>query len=158
MQLTRAADYAVRVMVALAREPRNGRASLALLADSTEAPGSFLSKVLQSLARAGLIESKRGYAGGFAISPAGRASTMRQVIEAIDGPIALNTCVAGDQHCSRSFTCPAHPVWVRAQRAMLLELDSARISDLASERVRGAVPQGEPAALVQCIFPCGSWR
>src|SRR5579884_2681737 len=122
MQLTRAADYAVRVLVALVRKPCDERVSLPALARETEAPESFLSKVLQSLARAGLIESHRGHAGGFAASPAGRSSSMRQVIEAIDGPIALNVCVNGELGCERSSYCPAHPVWARAQRAMLREL------------------------------------
>lgn len=141
MQLTRAADYAVRVMVALAAEPWDRRASLPELARVTEAPESFLSKVLQGLAKAGLLDSQRGHAGGFAISAKGRAANMRQVIEAIDGPIALNVCVGGEQECGRSLHCPAHPVWARAQRAMLRELETAKIAEMALERRYGFAPQ-----------------
>ena len=65
MQLTRAADYAVRVMIQLAASAADGRVSLPALAKATGAPESFLSKVLQALARAGLISSRRGQAGGF---------------------------------------------------------------------------------------------
>jgi len=60
MQLTRAADYGVRVMIELAALQGDGRVSLPALARATAAPQSFLSKVLQSLARAGLITSQRG--------------------------------------------------------------------------------------------------
>ncbi len=60
MQLTRAADYAVRVMIQLASLPNHARVSLPSLAQATGAPESFLSKVLQSLARGGLITSQRG--------------------------------------------------------------------------------------------------
>lgn len=144
MQLTRAADYAVRVMVALARESGEQRVLLSELARVTEAPESFLSKVLQALAKARLIESQRGHAGGFAISATGRSSNMRQVIEAIDGPIALNVCVGGEDGCERSLHCPAHPVWARAQRAMLRELEAAKIAEMALQRRLVFVPQGGP--------------
>ena len=73
MQLTRAADYAVRVMIRLATQPAKERVSLPELAEATDAPESFLSKVLQALSRAGLISSRRGQSGGFEISPRGRA-------------------------------------------------------------------------------------
>lgn len=133
MQLTRAADYGVRVMVHLAAAPRNKRLSLPELARAAEAPESFLSKVLQALSRAGLIVSRRGQAGGFAISPRGAAATMRQVIEAVDGPVRLNVCLIPGKACQRKSWCPAHPVWARAQRAMMDVLESATMAQLASQ-------------------------
>lgn len=132
MQLTRAADYGVRVMVHLATLPDEKRALLPDLAAVTDAPESFLSKVLQSLAHAELISSRRGKLGGFAILPRGREATMLQVVEAIDGPVCLNVCLNGGRECERKPTCPAHPVWARAQRAMLDVLMSATVSSMAS--------------------------
>ena len=132
MQLTRGADYAVRVMVHLAALPDDQRALLPELSRATGAPESFLSKVLQSLAHAQLIESRRGKTGGFIILLAGRQATMRQVIEAIDGPICLNVCLNGGKDCDRKSDCPAHPVWARAQRAMLDVLMSVTVSGMAS--------------------------
>ena len=132
MQLTRAADYAVRVMVYLATLPPEDRAFLPDLAHATEAPESFLSKVLQSLAHAQFISSRRGKLGGFAILPPGREATMLQIVEAIDGPIRLNVCLNGSKECERKSTCPAHPVWARAQRAMLDVLTSATVSSMAA--------------------------
>jgi len=131
MQLTRAADYGVRVMVHLATLPERARALLNDLAEATDAPESFLSKILQSLARAHLIESRRGISGGFTILPAGRAASMRDVIEAIDGPIRLNLCLVEGAHCERKGTCPAHPVWARAQRAMVDVLGNTSIAEMA---------------------------
>ena len=133
MQLTRAADYAIRVMVYLATLPDHQRALLPDLASATDAPESFLSKVLQSLAHAQLISSRRGKLGGFAILPQGREATMLQIIEAIDGPICLNVCLDGGKDCNRKSTCPAHPVWARAQRAMLDVLVSATVASLAAK-------------------------
>src|SRR4051812_13472695 len=90
MQLTRAADYAVRVMMYLAALNAGERASLSSIVEATAAPESFLSKVLQSLTRAHMISSRRGPTGGFEIAPIGRRASMRDVVEAIDGPISLN--------------------------------------------------------------------
>ena len=142
MQLTRAADYAVRVMVQLASSPAEQRVLLPDLAAATEAPESFLSKVLQALAHAGLIDSKRGHTGGFFISPRGRGASMREVIEAIDGPITLNVCLMQGRSCHRKPTCSAHPVWERAQAAMMDVLSQAMIADLAVE-------QAQPLCMVE---------
>ncbi len=131
MQLTRAADYAVRVMVHLAAAEAEPRVSLPALAKATGAPESFLSKVMQELTRGGLVVSQRGHAGGFAMAPRGRQASVRQVIEAIDGPIQLNVCLGTERTCARQHWCPAHPVWIRAQQAMLSVLDRALIADLA---------------------------
>ena len=131
MQLTRAADYAVRVMIHLATLPAQERALLPSLAAATGAPKSFLSKVLQALCRAGFIVSRRGQAGGFEILPSGREATVRDVIESIDGPICLNLCLVSGVTCNRSSHCPAHPIWEKAQEAMLDVLNSATVAELA---------------------------
>jgi len=131
MQLTRAADYAVRVMIHLATLPANERTLLPSLARATGTPESFLSKILQALGRAGLVASRRGQSGGFEILPPGRVASVRAVIEAIDGPIGLNICLVSGASCNRKSFCPAHPIWASAQEAMLDVLNAARIADLA---------------------------
>lgn len=132
MQLTRAADYAVRVMIHLATHTE-GRVLLPELAAATDAPESFLSKVLQALSRGGLISSRRGQSGGFQISQGGREASMLQVIEAIDGPICLNVCLISGKSCQRKAHCPAHPVWAQAQMAMVEVLSRAMVAELAFE-------------------------
>ena len=127
MQLTRAADYAVRVMIHLASQPEAAVVSKTLLAKVAEAPESFLSKILQSLARAGLIQARRGVVGGFSLLPRGAGASLLDVVEAIDGPIALNLCLNPAVSCHRQPTCAAHLVWAHAQAAMLSVLDEAKI-------------------------------
>lgn len=131
MQLTRASDYAVRVMVFLAGLAGGERVSLPQIVKATGAPDSFLSKVLQGLTRARLVSSRRGPAGGFEISAVGRRASMRDVVEAIDGPVSLNVCLSQRRSCPRKSWCPAHPVWVKAQEALLGVLSTARIADMA---------------------------
>ena len=133
MQLTRAADYAVRVMIHLAGLPSGTRASRAALAEAAECPEQFLSKVLQSLTRAGLVISHRGNTGGFELPEVHRQSSILQVVEAIEGPMRLNVCLTANAACNRQGWCPAHPVWVQAQRAMADVLANACIGDLSRE-------------------------
>jgi Rrf2 family protein len=130
MQLTRAADYAVRVMIHLASQPRDTVVPKAQLARAAEAPESFLAKILQSLTRAGLIQTRRGVEGGFALLPRGAQASLLDVIEAIDGPVALNLCLVPGHGCQRQSHCAAHLVWARAQSAMVQVLHQALIADL----------------------------
>lgn len=133
MQLTRAADYAVRVMIHLASQPAGTRLNRDSLASATDVPTHFLSKVLQVLVRARLIVAQRGTSGGFALGgPAEQISVLR-VVEAIEGPIALNQCAANGSGCSRQGWCPAHLVWAEAQAALTQVLKNASIARLASE-------------------------
>ena len=131
MQLTRAADYGVRVMIHMATLPAHERALLPALARATGAPQSFLSKVLQALCRAGFIASQRGQLGGFEILTPGRKASIRAVVEAIEGPICLNLCLVSGASCKRKSFCPAHPVWASAQEAMLKVLDTESVAELA---------------------------
>jgi Rrf2 family protein len=133
MQLTRAADYAVRVMIHLAGLPPGMRASRGELARAAECPEQFLSKVLQSLTRAGLVISHRGNTGGFELPEAHRGATMLNVVQAIEGPVRLNLCLTSDHTCSRQEWCPAHDVWAEAQKAMLGVLQSVSIDNLAAK-------------------------
>ena len=145
MQLTRAADYAVRVMVHLAGLPPETRASRAELAVAAECPEQFLSKVLQSLTRAGLVLSHRGNTGGFDLPNSHRTASLLEVVEAIEGPIRLNVCVNSDRSCLRQEWCPAHNVWVNAQAAVAQVLRDSTINILAQQ---AAAHKGGGTALI----------
>ncbi|HVP55148.1 MAG TPA: Rrf2 family transcriptional regulator [Candidatus Eisenbacteria bacterium] len=134
MQITRAADYAVRVMVHLASLPPGTRVQKRTLVELSEAPKSFLSKVLQRMVAQGLIRSWRGGGGGFELArPANQVSVLN-VVEAIDGPIHLNLCVPGASGCERSLACAVHPVWVEARTALVRVLNRATMAKLAKRR------------------------
>src|SRR4051812_5134488 len=101
MQLTRAADYACRVMIHMASLAPGTRTSRTDLASAAGCPEQFLSKVLQDLTRAGLVVSHRGNTGGFELPPVHHKATLLEVIEAVEGPVRLNLCLAGDAACDR---------------------------------------------------------
>ena len=133
MQLTRAADYAVRIMIHLATLPSGTRTNRAALAEAGEIPEHFVGKIVQRLSRAGLIASHRGVGGGFALAvPAERVSVL-DVMEAVEGPTQLNACVAPGMSCTRKSWCPAHFVWLEAQEAMTAVLRRATIAKLAQK-------------------------
>ena len=131
MQLTRAADYAIRVMIHLAGMPPGKRISRDDLASAAECPEQFLSKVLQGLTRAGLVISHRGNVGGFELPDVHLTATVLEVVEAIEGPIRLNICLMSSQACPRESWCPAHGIWEDAQAAMTNVLKAATIDELA---------------------------
>jgi Rrf2 family protein len=120
------------------------------LADAVECPEQFLSKVLQSLTRAGLITSHRGNTGGFELPPVHWNASILEIVEAVEGPIRLNTCLNGQDECGKCHWCPAYPVWNEAQKARAAVLRGATIGELApalSGMGRGARDSSRKTAL-----------
>ena len=136
MRLTRAADYAARVMIHLASMPADSRASRSELAAAAEVPKPFLGKILQSLVRSGLIHSQRGVSGGFVLGRPPSEVTLLDVIEAVEGPLSLNRCLNPGEGCHRTTWCAAHFLWKDAQQAMVAVLRRASILELAHESAR----------------------
>ena len=116
IELTRKGDYAVRVVVDLAAQPADTVVRTDDLGRRTEVPRAYLTKIVQSLARDGLVRTRRGALGGVSLAASPEAISLRRVIEAVEGPIAVNRCVTQPPRCTRAGTCPIHPVWLRIQR------------------------------------------
>jgi Rrf2 family protein len=132
MQLTRAADYGVRVMIHLSNGIPGTRSSLTDLAGAAEVSPAFLSKVLQRLVRAGLVASRRGKRGGFELLERGRQASLMDILAALDGVPELNACLINGG-CHRSTWCAAHGVWVEAQEKMREVLTGATLQRLARD-------------------------
>jgi len=134
MRLTRQGDYAVRVMVDLAAQPQDVPIPRAQIQARQDVPGAYLAKIVQALARAGLVRTLPGSRGGVLLNAAPDAVTLLQVIEAIEGPIHLNRCVVAPGSCPRDRFCSVHPVWLRLQALVRRELEAVTISALAVPR------------------------
>ena len=115
MQITRATDYAVRVMIHLAGLPPGSSVRQSELSKTTDVSGHFLSKVLQQLVRSRLIRSQRGSGGGYALAVPPSSVSLLDVVEAIEGPVRLNQCIEEGPSCERKVWCPAHQVWAEAR-------------------------------------------
>ena len=123
----------MRAMTYLACYPDGHVASLRDICRAQEIPETFLAKILQSLSHAGLAISQRGARGGFALARPASEISMRDVVEAVDGPIALNPCVLWPEDCSRSDECQVHVAWVEAQERLMTVLDGVTLQSLASQ-------------------------
>ena len=146
MQITRAADYAVRVMIHLACTPHGHRNPLHELSAATGVQESFLSKILQRLVHQGMLLSQRGSGGGFVLNRAPDQIALLDVVEAIEGPTQLNHCVGDSGVCDRKSWCGASSVWERAQSSLIQVLDGVSIAQLANETARLlALQQGSPS-------------
>jgi Rrf2 family transcriptional regulator, iron-sulfur cluster assembly transcription factor len=142
LQLTRGGEYGVRAMAYLAGFPMGHVASLHEIGAAQDIPESFLAKILQSLVHAGLALSQRGAHGGFALARPAETITLRAVIEAVDGPIALNLCALSAEECDRSGSCRVHRAWVSAQEQLMAVLESVTLDTVA------AAPADVPAPVV----------
>jgi Rrf2 family transcriptional regulator, iron-sulfur cluster assembly transcription factor len=131
LRLTRGGEYAVRAMAYLARFPDGHVASLRDIGVAQDIPESFLAKILQSLVHRGLAISQRGAHGGFALARPAAEITLRDVIEAVDGPISLNQCVLWPEDCDRSGDCEVRCAWVQAQERLMSVLDTITLASLA---------------------------
>jgi Rrf2 family protein len=138
MRLTRQADYAVRVMLDLALQPLDLPIPRAQIQARQDVPAAYLAKIIQALARAGLVRTRPGARGGVTLNAPAEAVTLLQVIEAAEGPIRLNRCVETPGACPRDRFCPVHPVWVRLQALLTRELGGVTIAALARLSHSGA--------------------
>ena len=135
LQLTRGGEYAIRAMSYLAKFPDGHVASLHDIGQAQDIPESFLAKILQSLVHGGLAVSQRGAHGGFALARPATEITMRDVIEAVDGPVALNQCVLWPEDCERSGDCELHKAWMRAQAQLMDVLGTVTLRSLSPAAV-----------------------
>ncbi len=112
MLVTREADYAIRCVLEVARHGRISAGQIAVLQGISP---TFLGKIVQSLARAGILSTRRGVGGGVSLALPIEQITVLQVIEAVEGPICLNECLANPPQCPHTSTCPAYPLLQRVQ-------------------------------------------
>jgi len=137
MQITRQADYAVRAVLYLARAGEQ-RTATSSIAEQQKIPPSFLAKIISQLSIAGLLHTSRGARGGVTLARDPKEITLLDVIEAIDGPILLNECVANSGPCAFDENCPLRPVWCDAQQELVQRLKSMDFGTLLANRQASA--------------------
>jgi len=119
MRLSSMADYAVLTMSAAARHCGGARLNAAQLAEETGLPGPTVAKLVSRLSAAGLLKSVRGAHGGFKLARPAAAITLADIVEAVEGPIALTACVETGKHdCSLVSACLLRPHWPQVNEAL----------------------------------------
>jgi FeS assembly SUF system regulator len=147
IRLTNLADYAVVVMAAAAREP-GVKLSAARVAELTMIPAPTVAKLMGTLARGGLLTASRGVAGGFTLSRDPANISVVDVVEAVDGPIALTSCAGNDVNdCVMEGHCAIRGHWAPINQAVRGALAAVTLADL----VRPAAAAAPLAALAPAL-------
>jgi Rrf2 family protein len=141
LEVTRQADYALRAVTEIARLPEGERIATAAIAAQQNIPLPFLAKIVSQLVVRGILETVRGASGGVSLARAADAISMKEIIEAIDGPISLNRCTRDPSVCEQIESCPFCEIFVDAQLALATRLAETTLQDMVIrveqlERVR----------------------
>lgn len=129
MEVTRKTEYAVSALVELASNPGEYISSKTIAARQ-EIPANFLPQIMALLGTTGWVVGVRGPGGGVRLEVDPHSITVQDVIELIEGPIAISKCMSLEFSCSRDGRCPMQPVWKEAQEAFINVLKQKTIGDL----------------------------
>jgi Rrf2 family iron-sulfur cluster assembly transcriptional regulator len=132
--IRRNTDYAIRAMSHLALSHGNGPVSAATIAAEQDISYQLVSKLLQRLQKARLVKSSMGVRGGFQLSRDPGCITLLEVIEAIQGKITLNRCLARPNACGRMKSCPVRPRLGQVQNTLLGTLQQTTLKDLICDQ------------------------
>jgi Rrf2 family protein len=131
MIYSRSAEYAVRAFVNLSRVPEGKLAMVKQIAEEEKIPLHFLAKILQQLARKGLLRSNKGPTGGFSLQKKPAEISLMQVVEATDGLNDYYRCVSGLAECNDEQPCGMHDSWKALRSRIIGYLEKTSIADIA---------------------------
>jgi len=145
-RLNRLTDYAVVVMTQMTQQPNNVHTAPQIAGD-TGIPLPTVAKLLNALARESLVLSHRGAAGGYTLSRPAEEISVAEIIQAMEGPIALTACVEGSgNNCEVECLCPMAGNWNRVNQAIYDALSQVTLADMAASCWQTfGVPDGAPA-------------
>jgi len=130
MQLTRSVGYGLEGILYLAAQGKGEPAFVREISRATAIPETFLAKIFQRLASKGLIRSRRGFRGGFLLArPAGHI-TLREIVEALEGPIAFDRCLDHLRDRGQRKGARARRIFDQVQRRVALILEQTTLADI----------------------------
>jgi Rrf2 family protein len=129
LSIKRETDYAIRCVYYL-----SGKSDEVIMVDEIARemciPKSFLAKILQKLAKSNIVKSYVGVKGGFILAGNPGDITLYDVIDAVEGPVAMNRCTVKKKECSLSSACKVHPVWVSVRQEVERMLREKNFGDI----------------------------
>ena len=155
MRLTRAAEYAIRCILYLAKKGQGVLTSRRDIAENAEIPLHFLAKIAQDLAKAGFIEIRQGAKGGFSLIRNPEDITLLEVVETMIGEIYLNDCIARPSSCNIMDACAVHRVWIKARVQLRNTLREVTFAQLVHDRSCIPVLPGRNIPLAAPQMPAG---
>jgi len=151
LKLTKKADYALMAMKHLADHAGNGSASAKDVADSFGIPPEALAKILQRLAKAGLLHSQHGTNGGYRLARPAHTISAFEVIQAIDGPLFITSCVTVRGECGQSERCNIREPLRKVNESIEAVLRRIKISHMREEPEPVVTAAVKPAELVTIV-------
>ena len=158
LRLSKKADYALMATKHLATRPDAASASAREIAQAYDIPLELLAKVLQRLVRARLMVSVQGTRGGYRLARPPHAITVADVIQAVDGPVAVTACSTDDHRCDQYSKCSIRDPLSKIKNRILDALTTVSVQEMAAESEAPAVPQTHTVSRMMFVPPIGEER
>ncbi len=144
LKVNKLTDYATVVLITIARG--HVVRSSQHISENTGIPLPTVAKLMKSLNKAGLVRSQRGAAGGYSLGRVPEEITLADVIQAVEGPIALTACAdTSDEQCSIEAVCPVQGRWNRVNSAVRAALSQVTLADMVADMNAFVLPPAMPA-------------
>ncbi len=131
MEVTKKSEYAISALVELALHPDEYISSREI-ARRQNIPPNFLPQIIATLGSRGWVEGVRGPGGGVKLLTSPSQITVREVVELIEGPVAITRCLMREGGCAQLGRCPLHSIWAQAQEALLKVLGDTTLRDVVN--------------------------
>lgn len=133
LELSSEGRYALRALVHLASV--EGRATADRISAEANVPRRLLARIMAKLARAGLVKSVEGRNGGSRLARPADKITLRDAVEAVEGPFDVTNCIMEQRECGTGRPCALHDAWIEGQQTILEYLETQTLADFVSETV-----------------------
>lgn len=135
MNINQESDYAFRIVLMLCKKGLDSKLDAKSLSEQGNIPLRFLLKLTRKLTQAGIVKSYRGINGGYAISKEPNTITLKDVVEAIQGPIVITRCIYDKKACSanKGHHCSIHKALCNVQNTILSELEKVNFDQLKND-------------------------
>ena len=133
MLITRATEYAIRAILYLAKQPPKEIVLKKDICKTQDITPAFLTKILQPLIKAGIVGSQRGVGGGFYLIKSPEDISLLDIVEAQEGTLLLNQCMAGPGTCERDVFCPVHGAWSEVRDELTRTLSRHTFAELVAK-------------------------
>lgn len=131
LRISKLTDYGIVLLAHFAQEPPEATLNAREMAEATGLPAPVVSKMLKALSAAELLHSHRGAKGGYQLARSPAEVTVAEIVERLEGPIALMACSAGPGNCEQESVCQVRAPWLRINRAVHHALERVTLEDLA---------------------------
>jgi Rrf2 family protein len=141
LELSSEGRYALRALVYLAWAGE--RVTASRISAEAGVPRRLLARILADLSRAGLVESEQGRGGGSRLARPADGITLREAVEAVEGPFGVTRCIMEDRACGEGAPCALHEAWEEGQRAILEYLDDQTLQGFVAQSPTAYLSSGD---------------